>query len=220
VTRSSPLLFASTTNPGKLRDFAVAAADSGFSVEPLPGLREMPAPDENQPTFAGNARLKAEYYSRLASPNSLVLADDSGLEVDALAGAPGVRSARYAQDAGYAPDPPDDSAFGWLGADITDVRNNLYLLRQMDGITQRSARYHCVLAVARAGATLATADGSVEGEILTAPRGTGGFGYDPLFWLPDLRRTMAEISLEEKHTLSHRGRAFRALLPRLRDLVR
>lgn len=219
MTRSAPLLYAATTNPGKLRDFAVAAAESGFAVEPLPHLRELPAPDENQPTFEGNARLKAEYYSRLTPEGSLVLADDSGLEVDALAGAPGVRSARYAQDAGYAADPSSRPDLGWLGADDTDIRNNLYLLDRLQGVDRRSARYHCVLALARAGRTLASADGRVEGEILTAPRGTGGFGYDPLFWLPDLGRTMAEISLEEKHTLSHRGRAFRALLPKLREIV-
>jgi XTP/dITP diphosphohydrolase len=213
-----PVLYAATTNSGKLRDFAVAAAESGFAVEPLPGLRDVPAPDENAPTFEGNARLKAEYYSGLAPEGLLVLADDSGLEVDALQGAPGVRSARYAQDAGYAPAPESRPDPGWLGADAVDVRNNLYLLKQMDGVEQRSARYHCVLALARAGTTLLTAEGRVEGEILASPRGTGGFGYDPLFWLPELGHTMAEISLEEKHTLSHRGRAFRALLPKLRQI--
>jgi XTP/dITP diphosphohydrolase len=213
-----PILYAATTNPGKLRDFAVASAESGFAVEPLPGLRVFAAPDENAPTFEGNARLKAEYYSRLAAEGALVLADDSGLEVGALQGAPGVRSARYAQDAGYAPDPESRPDPGWLGADEVDVRNNLYLLKQMDGVEQRSARYHCVLALARAGATVATADGSVEGEILAGPQGIGGFGYDPLFWLPELGHTMAEISLEEKHKLSHRGRAFRALLPKLRQI--
>ncbi|HTW46497.1 MAG TPA: non-canonical purine NTP pyrophosphatase, partial [Acidobacteriaceae bacterium] len=128
-------------------------------------------------------------------------------EVDALQGEPGVRSARFAQDAGYTP-PKQASA-------TTDERNNLYLLERMTGVAHRTARYHCVLALARAGTVLATADGAVEGEILTAPRGHGGFGYDPLFYLPALSRTMAEISLEEKHTLSHRGRAFRALLPQL-----
>ena len=214
-----PVLYAATTNPGKLRDFAVAAADSGFAIEPLPRLREVPAPDENQPTFEGNARLKAQYYSRIAAPGSLVLADDSGLEVDALDGVPGVRSARYAQDAGFVPNRDTQPGLGWLGAGTVDVRNNLYLLDQMHEVTQRSARYRCVLALACAGATLATAEGSVEGEILTAPHGTGGFGYDPLFWLPELRRTMAEISLEEKHTLSHRGRAFRALLPSLPEIA-
>jgi XTP/dITP diphosphohydrolase len=214
-----PVLYAATTNPGKLRDFAVAAAESAFAVEPLPGLREMRTPDENAPTFEGNARLKAEYYSRPAPKGALVLADDSGLEVNALGGAPGVRSARYAQDAGYAPDPDSRADLGWLGADAVDIRNNLYLLEQLRGAAQRAARYRCVLALARDGATLSIVEGSVQGEILTAPRGTGGFGYDPLFWLPGLGRTMAEISLEEKHTLSHRGRAFRALLPRLGQIA-
>src|SRR6185312_12935908 len=134
--------------------------------------------------------------------------DDSGLEIDALGGEPGVRSARYAQDLGF--DTP--------AAQTTDQRNNLCLLARMHGIAQRSARYRCVLALARNGEVLFTADGSVEGEILTAPRGTGGFGYDPLFFLPERNRTMAEIPLNEKHTLSHRGRAFRALLPKLAAL--
>jgi len=206
-------LYAATTNAGKLRDFSIAALDAGVEgrirIEPLPHLAAIPAPDEDQPTFAGNARLKAIYYSRLA--RGYILADDSGLEVDALHGEPGVRSARYAQDAGFEP----ASAPRPL---TTDERNNLCLLQRMSGIEQRSARYHCVLALARNGAVLATSDGSVEGEILAAPRGTGGFGYDPLFFLPEFGRTMAEISLEEKHTLSHRGRAFRALLPHLQNL--
>lgn len=196
-------LYAATTNPGKLRDFAVAADASGIRVEPLPDLTEITPPHEDQPTFAGNASLKAAYYSRFVP--GYVLADDSGLEVDALGGEPGVRSARYAQDLGF--DAPD--------ARSTDERNNLCLLARMEGIAQRSARYHCVLALARNGEVLLTADGSVDGEILAAPRGSGGFGYDPLFYLPELRRTMAEISLDEKHSLSHRGRAFRALLPQL-----
>jgi XTP/dITP diphosphohydrolase len=207
------ILHTATTNPGKLRDFSVAAADSGIVIESLPGLHGIPAPDEDQPTFAGNARLKAAYYSRIAAARGellLVLADDSGLEVDALHGEPGVRSARFAADAGYAPPIPATA----------DERNNLYLLERMRGIAGRTARYRCVLALARAGEIVAASDGAVEGEILTAPRGHGGFGYDPLFFLPKLEHTMAEISLEEKHTLSHRGRAFRALLPQLETLQR
>jgi XTP/dITP diphosphohydrolase len=201
-------LYAATTNPGKLRDFSVAAADGGLSLEPLPNLRAIPAPEEHEPTFAGNARLKAEYYSRF-SPE-IILADDSGLEVDALGGAPGVRSARFAEDAGYAP--PD--------ARTADARNNLFLLDRMHGRTVRTACYRCVLAVARAGVVLATGEGMVEGEILEAPLGRGGFGYDPLFWLEELQRTMAQISLDQKHLLSHRGRAFRDLLPRLKQALR
>jgi XTP/dITP diphosphohydrolase len=199
-------LYAATTNAGKLRDFSVAETESGLVVVPLASLSAIAAPEEDQPTFEGNARLKAAYYSRFAG--GCVLADDSGLEVDALGGEPGVRSARYAQDAGSA-GPADASV---------DERNNLYLLERMRGVGERTARYRCVLALARAGTVLATAEGSVEGEILRAPRGSGGFGYDPLFALPGLGRTMAEISLAEKHTLSHRGRAFRALLPQLAEL--
>jgi XTP/dITP diphosphohydrolase len=204
-------LYAATTNPGKLRDFSVAAANSDVVLEALPNLTTIPAPEENQPTFAGNARLKAEYYSLWAAQQGTavyVLADDSGLEVDALHGEPGVRSARYAQDLGF-------SAASGL---TTDARNNLCLLDHMSGITLRTAHYRCILALAQAGRTLFTAEGSVDGEILTMPRGDGGFGYDPLFFLPALNCTMAEISLEEKHTLSHRGRAFRALLPQLAKL--
>lgn len=215
MSRAPVTLYAATTNAGKLRDFAIAAEASGYEVEPLPGMREIAPPEENETTFAGNARLKAEYYSRFARAGVLVLADDSGLEVDALGGEPGVRSARFAQDAGYEPKPGSDAGLGWLGSDPVDVRNNLLLLERMQGVKERAARYHCVLALARRGETAAMADGRVEGEILTVPQGKGGFGYDPLFWLPELGRSMAEISLEEKHTLSHRGRAFRALLPKL-----
>jgi XTP/dITP diphosphohydrolase len=202
-------LYAATTNPGKLRDFSVAAADAGFLVESPPRLSAIPAPEEKELTFAGNARLKAQYYSRLMP--GLILADDSGLEVDALGGEPGVRSARYADDAGFHPK-------GAGPALSTDERNNLYLLSRMRGVTDRRARYRCVLAIAREGELLLTGEGTVSGEILAAPRGAGGFGYDPLFSLPELQLTMAEISTEQKHTLSHRGRAFRALLPGLKKL--
>jgi XTP/dITP diphosphohydrolase len=201
-------LYAATTNPGKLRDFSVAAGEAGCSVEPLPDLGISP-PAENEPTFAGNARVKAQYYSRFVQ--GLVLADDSGLEVDALGGEPGVRSARYAADAGYEPRDADPGI-------SVDVRNNLYLLSRLRGISVRSARYRCALAVARDGTVLCAAEGLVSGEILDTPRGVGGFGYDPLFLIPQLRLTMAEISLDQKHAISHRGQAFRALLPQLRGL--
>jgi XTP/dITP diphosphohydrolase len=203
-------LYAATTNPGKLRDFSVAAAESGFAVEPLPELKEIPAPAEDEPTFAGNARLKAQYYSRFTA--GLVLADDSGLEVDALGGEPGVRSARFAEDAGYEP-------LGGGHEFSVDARNNLYLLDRMRGVAQCTAHYRCAMAVARDGVVLLAAEGMVEGEILTAPQGAGGFGYDPLFWLPYMQCTMAEISLEQKNMLSHRGRAFRALLPELKNVL-
>jgi XTP/dITP diphosphohydrolase len=201
-------LYAATTSQGKLRDFRTAADAHSVLIEPLPELGEIPAPEENGLTFAENAALKAVYYSRFA-PGEWVLADDSGLEVDALAGAPGVRSARFAADSGLT-DSPDAN-------DNTDVWNNLVLLQRLAGIppAQRTARYRCVLVAARDGVALHAAEGAVEGLILEAPRGTGGFGYDPLFFLPALDRTMAELDLETKHTLSHRGRAIAALLPML-----
>jgi len=202
-------LFVATTSQGKLRDFRTAAAAHSISIEPIPNLDSIPAPDEDGDTFLANAATKAVYYSRFA-PGELVIADDSGLEVDALGGAPGVRSARYAADAGLtdSPDAPIDN---------TDVWNNMVLLQRLDGIpaSLRTARYHCTLVAARDGEVFQIADGTVEGTILEAPRGTGGFGYDPLFYLPELERTMAEIDLETKLSLSHRGRAFAALLPKL-----
>jgi XTP/dITP diphosphohydrolase len=198
-------LYAATSSSGKLRDFRTAAEAHSLDIEPLPGLDTIAAPEENGTTFAANALLKAAYYSRFA-PGHIVLADDSGLEVDALNGAPGVRSARFAADAGLV-DSPDAN-------DNTDVWNNMVLLQRMAGFppSERTARYHCVLAAARDGEILHTAEGSVEGLILEAPRGTGGFGYDPLFYLPDLDRSMAEIDLHTKLSLSHRGRALVALL--------
>jgi XTP/dITP diphosphohydrolase len=201
-------LFVATTSQGKLRDFRAAAQAHGILIEPLHNLEDISAPEENGDTFAANAALKAIYYSGFA-PGELLLADDSGLEVDALGGAPGVRSARFAADSGLI-DSPDAN-------DNTDVWNNMVLLQRLAGVplSQRAARYRCVLVTARDGVPLHTAEGSVEGLILEAPRGTGGFGYDPLFYLPELDRTMAEIDLETKLSLSHRGRAIAALLPML-----
>ena len=201
-------LYVATSNPGKLRDFRVAAAAHALNIEPLPALTTIPAPEEDGLTFADNAALKAVYYSRFA-PGEWVLADDSGLEVDALDGAPGVRSARFAADAGVV-DSPDAN-------DNTDVWNNLELLLRLAAVpaARRMARYRCVLAAARDGQVAHSAEGTVEGLILESPRGTGGFGYDPLFYLPALGLTMAELDLGTKHTLSHRGRAIAAMLPLL-----
>ncbi len=201
-------LYAATTSAGKLRDFRTAAQAFSIEIEPLPGIAGIPAPPEDGDTFLANAATKAVYYSGFA-PGELVIADDSGLEVDALGGAPGVRSARYAADAGLK-DSPDAN-------DNTDVWNNMLLIQKMDGIPPnlRTARYHCTLVAARDGEVVQVADGSVEGTILEAPRGTGGFGYDPLFYLPKLDKTMAEIDLETKLSLSHRGRALIALLPKM-----
>jgi len=206
------ILYIATSNPGKLRDFAVAAEEEqGITLLPLPGLCEIPAPAEDESTFEGNARVKAIAYSR-SLPGEIVLADDSGLEVDALGGEPGVRSARYAADAGFTAS--DDTN--------TDQLNNLYLLERLKGVPggRRGSRYRCVLAAARDGSCLLTAEGEVEGEILTAPKGDGGFGYDPLFYLPALNESMAEIDLATKHRLSHRGKALRALAVKVRDMLR
>ena len=201
-------LYAATSSQGKLLDFRTAAQAHSLAIDPLPVLAIIPAPEENGATFTANATLKAVYYSRFA-PGILVLADDSGLEVDALNGAPGVRSARFAADSSLI-DSPDAN-------DNTDVWNNMILLQRLAGVppAQRTARYRCVLVAARDGVALHTAEGAVEGLILDAPRGNGGFGYDPLFYLPALDRTMAELDLETKLSLSHRGRAIATLLPML-----
>ena len=199
------ILYVASSNPGKLRDFA-AAANSAVQLAPLPDLDSIAPPPEEASTFREIACAKAIYYSE-QQPDLLVVADDSGLEIDALGGAPGVRSARYADDQNYItrrPLPPDQ-------------RNNLCLLDALattrDG--DRQARFRCALAVARGGSLVAEAEGIVEGEILAVPRGNAGFGYDPLFLLPDLGVTMAELNPEEKLRLSHRGRALKALLTKL-----
>ena len=200
-------LHLATTNPGKLRDFAHAVTP-GHTLSPLPGLDTLPVPEETAESFEGNARLKAIAYSR-AQPELFVLADDSGLEVDALQGAPGVRSARFAEDRGFRtnrPLPPDQ-------------RNNLCLLDALASTPEvrRGARYRCVLALARNGEVLATAAGSVEGEILAVPRGSAGFGYDPLFLLTDEGITMAELAPADRNRHSHRARALAALLEKINN---
>ncbi len=201
-------LYVATSSQGKLRDFRTAAETHAVSIDPLPDLAKIEPPEEDGKTFADNASLKAIYYSQFV-PGQIVIADDSGLEVDALSGAPGVRSARFAADAGLV-DSPDAN-------DNTDVWNNIVLLQHLDAVPppQRTARYRCVLVAARDGKPTNSADGTVEGMILNAPRGTGGFGYDPLFYLPQLDSTMAEIDLKTKLSLSHRGRALAALLAQL-----
>ena len=188
-----------TSNPGKLRDFAGAARSHGIEIAGLPDFRALPEPVEDQPTFELNARKKAEHYSRFA-PGELVLADDSGLAVDALGGAPGVHSARYAAG----PAEPNSS----------DAANNAKLLRETAALPdeRRGASFVCVIAVARNGRTLATVRGEARGVLLRQARGYNGFGYDPLFYFPALGKTFAELSPEEKATVSHRGEAFRRFL--------
>jgi XTP/dITP diphosphohydrolase len=196
-----------TSNSGKLRDFAGAAVRHGVEIAGIPGFSSLPAVVEDGLTFEANARKKAEEYSRYV-PGGMVVADDSGLEIDALNGAPGVHSARYA-----APDLQNKEPHQ-ADANTDDNANNARVLRELRGVPpdQRTARFVCVLAAARDGKTLATFRGTAEGIILDAPRGTNGFGYDPLFYFPQIKKTFAELTAEEKSRWSHRGAAFRHLL--------
>lgn len=189
-------LYCATTNAGKLREFALAAKTYGVSIDVLPGLRDLPPAPETGDTFEANAIQKALYYG--AHTAGLVFVDDSGLEVDALGGEPGVLSARYA------------------GESATDAANNALLLERLAATPNRTARFVCVVALAQAGQLVGTWRGTVEGHILTAPRGAGGFGYDPLFWYEPFGLTLAEVDAERKLAVSHRGQALRAMLESLR----
>jgi XTP/dITP diphosphohydrolase len=204
-----------TSNPGKLRDLVGAARAHKVDVESLPDFASLPSVVEDGLTFEANARKKAEHYSQYAE-GQIVIADDSGLEVDALKGAPGVRSARYAADdpqviaqrKGASPGHQIDDA------NSGDEANNARLLRELHDVPDefRTGRFVCVIAAARNGHTLATFRGEAEGIILRAPRGANGFGYDPLFYFPEIGKTFAELTAQEKAGYSHRGAAFRAFL--------
>jgi XTP/dITP diphosphohydrolase len=196
-----------TSNAGKLRDFAGAALRHGVEITGIPGFSSLPMVVEDGLTFEENAGKKAEGYSRYV-PGEIVVADDSGLEVDALNRAPGVHSARYA-----APDLQNKEPHE-ADANTDDDANNARVLRELKHVPpdRRTGRFVCVLAAARDGKTLATFRGTAEGIILEAPRGTNGFGYDPLFYFPQIEKTFAELSAEEKSQYSHRGKAFREFL--------
>lgn len=198
------LLFA-TSNQHKVEEVRAVLAPLGFDVAGLETLDEMPPePVEDGDTFAANALIKARGYA--ASTGCPCLADDSGLAVDALGGAPGIYSARY-------------SGVGSTGAE-RDAANNALLLERLAGVPadQRTARFVCALClVDEHGAVLVETEGSFDGVIAEAPRGTNGFGYDPLLWLPDAGRTSAELSPEEKNARSHRGDATRRLAEALRE---
>jgi XTP/dITP diphosphohydrolase len=184
-----------TGNPGKLREFRLAIEHFGegrLSVEPVPGLSGVPPCEETGATFEENAVLKAVYYSRLAP--GLLFADDSGLEVRALGGAPGVSSARFA------------------GPGATDEANNRLLLEKLRGVEDRTAQFVCVIALAEAGKVVATFRGVIEGHILHEPRGANGFGYDPLFYHPPFGCTFGEATGEQKLAVSHRGRALASMV--------
>jgi XTP/dITP diphosphohydrolase len=185
-------IYCATGNPGKLREFQLAAELLGIDVQPLPNLRSIDAVEETGATFEENARIKAEYYSRKA-PGTL-FADDSGLEVDALAGEPGVYSARYA------------------GPHATDEDNNRLLLAKLADNPHRTARFVCVIALADNGVVRQTFRGEVEGSILHQAEGSGGFGYDPLFFYPPFGCSFGEVEAERKFSVSHRGKALRSLM--------
>jgi XTP/dITP diphosphohydrolase len=186
-------LYVATSNRGKLNEF-FSAAPAGFDIA---GLRGIAPPEETGATFDENARLKAAYYSQRAE--GLVIAEDSGLEVAALGGAPGVYSARFA------------------GPEATDADNNRKLIASLQGVADRTARYVCVVAVAERGEVLATFRGEVAGRIVDEARGTGGFGYDPHFYYPPFRATFAEVPLTRKMQVSHRHRAAHQLFDWLKN---
>jgi XTP/dITP diphosphohydrolase len=191
-------LYLASSNPGKLAEFrALTCAvepSASIELELLPSFHLLPPFEENEPTFAENAAGKALHYSRLRE--GPVFADDSGLVVPALGGAPGVHSARYA------------------GPTATSAERISKLLRELTGKggRERRAYFVCAIAVAKHGRASAIVTDRVHGEILEAPRGVGGFGYDPVFYFPPLHKTFSELSAQEKNEHSHRGKAFHKLL--------
>jgi XTP/dITP diphosphohydrolase len=200
--RAPVRLFLASSNPGKLAEYLALAEAAGPALSPnigaalelLPGIESLRTFEENAPTFAENAAGKALHYSRFS--NGLVFADDSGLVVPALGGAPGVLSARYA------------------GPGASSADRNAKLLRELRDVNgrERVAYFVCAIALAERGRAKAIVTARVDGEILEAPRGDRGFGYDPVFYVAELGKGFAEISTEEKNEYSHRGRAFRKLL--------
>jgi XTP/dITP diphosphohydrolase len=189
------IVYCATSNRGKLREFQLAAPDFDIRVLPDPP----PPPEEHGHTFEANAIEKALVYG--AHIDGYLFADDSGLEVDALSGAPGVHSARYA------------------GPHATDEDNNALLLERLRGIENRTARFVCVIALVRGGALIKTFRGTVEGRIIDAPRGSGGFGYDPLFYCEAFGCTFGEAAIDQKMLVSHRAQALEAMFTYLRSIA-
>lgn len=188
-----PLVVA-TGNPGKLQELQAYLAESGWTLQLKPADLEI---EETGQTFAENAALKAQQTA--IATGEWAIADDSGLSVDALNGAPGLFSARW----------------GHSDRDRIDR-----LLRELTGHEQRTAAFICAIAVASPQGNIVLAvEGHCPGEILTAPQGAGGFGYDPIFWVPELQLSFAELAPEQKRQVSHRGRALAQLLPQLRSLA-
>jgi XTP/dITP diphosphohydrolase len=187
-------LIVASGNPGKLKEYQVLADGHALELELLPGFSAIPEFPENAPTFAENAAGKALYCSKHC--REMVFADDSGLVVPSIDGAPGVLSARYA------------------GVGASSEQRNAKLLRNLEDkqAAERAAYFVCVIALALQGRCLAVVSGRVDGAILEKPRGSGGFGYDPVFYFPELGKSFAELMPEEKNQHSHRGKAFRRLM--------
>jgi XTP/dITP diphosphohydrolase len=188
-------LYCATGNAGKLREFRMAVESARIGIELLPGFKQLPPALEDGATFEENAIRKALHYSPHAA--GLLFADDSGLEVEALGGAPGVYSARFS------------------GPHATDDSNNRLLLEKLRGVVNRKARFVCAIALVEGERVIGVYHGAVEGQILDEPRGAGGFGYDPLFYCPAFGCTFGEATAEQKLSLSHRGQAVRAMLASL-----
>jgi XTP/dITP diphosphohydrolase len=184
-------LLVATTNPGKRREIEDILRGAPVALTDLAEFPGIPEPAETGATFGDNARLKALYYAAATGLPSA--ADDSGLEIDALDGQPGVHSAR------------------WHGSDYAEKFKRIRALLDEKGLTTSPARFVCHVALAHEGRILYEAEGTVEGEIAREPRGTHGFGYDPIFFYPPLGVTLAEIRRAEKGAVSHRGKAFAAL---------
>jgi XTP/dITP diphosphohydrolase len=190
-------LLIATSNKGKIREFREMLGQDRFTWSDLTEHREIAPAEETGATFRANACLKATYYAKALG--TWAMADDSGLEVDALGGKPGVHSARWAE---------------LNNAGKGDADNNALLLKQIEQVpdAQRTGRFVCVLALANPqGQVILTARDTVEGRVLRAPRGTNGFGYDPLFYFDELACTTAELPPEKKHEISHRGKALRRM---------
>lgn len=186
-------LVIATHNQGKLEEFKVLMKDLPVEIKSLADFEKIEEPEETGRTFAANARLKAMYYAK--KTGKPCVADDSGLEVQALEGAPGVRSARYA------------------GEEASDEDNNKLLLQNMKFQVKRTCRFRCALAVAMPDGKIAyETDGVCDGMLLHEPLGTEGFGYDPLFWSTELHKGMGEATMQEKNRISHRGKAIRKLI--------
>jgi XTP/dITP diphosphohydrolase len=191
--RSQFEILVATQNRGKIREIRQALAGLGLRIYGLSDFPKVPKIEEDGATFIENALKKARFYSKFFG--KLTIADDSGLEVDALKGLPGVRSSRYA------------------GESASDQENNLKLLRELEGVrlSGRGARFRCVMAIVSIEGKEAITEGVCKGRIGSKGVGKKGFGYDPLFILPRHRKTMAQLSVNEKNRVSHRGKALRKL---------